>query len=372
LLALLTIGLWPRPVPVETARVGYGSLRATVDEEGRTRIRHVYTVSAPVPGNLRRIDFKPGAAVEAGVTVLATLDPIAPTPLDARTRSLAVARRDSAVAALDRARDARAFAASELRRFEQLDRQQVLSPHDLDAVRWRDSVAARELTAAEAALRQAEAELADFANCPTNSPNASPTRIVAPTGGRVLRVFEENARVVSAGTALLQIGDPSDLEVVIEVLSRDGAAIAPGTRVELDQWGGAQTLAARVRLVEPAAFTKVSALGVEEQRVNVIADLESPPDQRPSLGDRFRVETHIVLWETNRTLKVPAGALFRQGQDWAAFVVSDGRARLRTVRVGRTSGTEMQVLDGLGDQDVVIVHPGDRVRPNLRVQPITI
>jgi HlyD family secretion protein len=359
-------------VPVETARVGHGPLRVTVDEEGRTRIREIYTISAPVAGNLRRIELKPGASVQARTTLLAAIDPLPPTPLDARSRSLAEARRDSAAATLDRARDARSFAASQLRRFEQLDSAQVLSPQDLDAARWRDTAAARELAAAEAALRQAEAELAEFPACPTNPPTAVPVEIVAQTNGRILRVFEENARVVAAGTPLLQIGDPADLEVVIEVLSSDGAAIAPGTPVELDQWGAPQPLAARVRLVEPAAFTKVSALGVEEQRVNVIADLLTPPDQRPSLGDRFRVEAHIVLWETNRTLKVPVGALFRQAESWATFVLTDGRARLRAFRAGRSSGSEMQVLDGLNDQETVILHPGDRVRNRVRVRPVTI
>jgi HlyD family secretion protein len=187
-------------------------------------------------------------------------------------------------------------------------------------------------------------------------------------------VFEENSRVVTAGTPLVEVGDPSDLEVVIEVLSRDGAAISPGTPVELEQWGapGVADLQARVRLVEPAAFTKVSALGVEEQRVNVIADLLTPPDQRRSVGDNFRVEARIVVWQTDQALKVPAGALFRRGDQWAAFVVTDGRAELRPVSVGRSSSTETQIVDGLKEGDEVVLYPGSRVHAGQRVRPIKV
>jgi HlyD family secretion protein len=185
-------------------------------------------------------------------------------------------------------------------------------------------------------------------------------------------VFEENARSVPAGTELLEIGDPTDLEVVVEVLSRDGAAIAPGAPVEFDQWGGGEPLLGRVRLVEPAAFTKVSALGVEEQRVNVVADLVTPSEQRRNVGDKFRVDARIIVWEDRNALKVPAGALFRQGDQWATFVVAEGRARLQLLKVGRSSGTETQVLEGLKQSEEVILYPGSRVRDGQRVRPITI
>ena len=178
--------------------------------------------------------------------------------------------------------------------------------------------------------------------------------------------------MVTAGTPLVEAGDPSDLEVVIEVLSRDGAAIKPGSKVELEQWGGGELLEARVRLVEPAAFTKVSALGVEEQRVNVVADLLTPPDQRRSVGDNFRVEAKIIVWETDQALKVPAGALFRQGETWAAFVLAEGRAHLRIVKAGRSSGTETQVLEGIKPGDELILYPGGRVRDGQRVRAIKI
>jgi HlyD family secretion protein len=162
------------------------------------------------------------------------------------------------------------------------------------------------------------------------------------------------------------------LEAVIEALSRDGAALAPGTKVELEHWGGPQPLRAQVRLVEPAAFTKISALGVEEQRVNVVVDLLTPPEERLSLGDNFRVEGRIILWEDPRALKVPAGALFRRGAEWAAFQLVTNTVRLCLVKTGRTSGTETQILSGLREGDEVVLYPGDRLKDGQRVQPAVI
>jgi HlyD family secretion protein len=375
LAGLIVAGLWPRPVPVEAARVVTGRLRATVNEEGKTRIKQRYVVSAPVGGQLRRITLKEGAPVEAGKTILAIVDPLAPAPLDARARALAEARRDAARANVEKAHAARTFAASELGRFKKLHSEGAVSNQEFEAARLRDDSAAKEAEAAESALREAEAQMAEFAACDppgTNAP-ALPRELVAPASGKVLRVLEENARAVSAGTPLIEVGDPTDLEVVVEVLSRDGAAIAPGSPVELEQWDtGAGMLAGQVRLVEPAAFTKVSALGVEEQRVKVIVDLLTPPEQRPSLGDSFRVEARIVVWQTESALKAPAGALFRQGDQWAAFVVAEGRAQLRLVKTGRSSGTEIQVREGLRDGETVILYPGSRVHGGQRVRTITI
>ncbi|HEY5914795.1 MAG TPA: efflux RND transporter periplasmic adaptor subunit [Verrucomicrobiae bacterium] len=375
LLALIIAGLWPKPVPVEVARAEVGTLRATVNEEGKTRIKQRYVVSAPVTGQLRRIPFKAGAEVMAGQTVVAVIDPVAPTLLDLRTRAAAEARRDSAAANLEKNRSTHNFAASELKRFERLFAEKTVSVQELEAAQMRESSATKEQAAAESALRQAEAELAEFGSgsAPPTRAGACPlTEVKAPSGGRVLRVFEENSRVVTAGTPLVEIGDPADLEVVVEVLSRDGAAIPVGAKVELEQWGGGPPLLGRVRLVEPAAFTKVSALGVEEQRVNVIADLTTPPEQRRNVGDAFRVEAKIVTWEAADALKVPVGALFRQGDEWATFVLEDGCARLRKVKTGRSSGTETQVLEGLKPGDQVILYPGSRVHAGQRARPIQI
>jgi len=374
LVALITAGLWPRPIPVETARAAVGTLRATVNEEGKTRIKQRYVVSAPVGGQLRRIPFKAGAEVQAGETVLAVIDPLSSTLLDARTRTAAEAKRDTAVANVEKARAGQHFAASELRRLEKLHAEKMVSVQELETCQLREASAAKEQAAAESALRQAEAELAEFAAIVPAGTNTllDPVQVKAPANGRVLRVFEENARSVAAGTPVMEIGDPADLEVVVEVLSRDGAAIPPGTPVELEQWGGGEPLQAKVRLVEPAAFTKVSALGVEEQRVNVIADLLTPPEQRRNVGDAFRVEARIIVWEARDALKVPAGALFHKGEQWAAFVVADGRARLRIVKAGRSSGTETQVLEGLKEGEEVILYPGSRVRDGQRVTPVTL
>jgi HlyD family secretion protein len=374
LVVVIVIGLMPRPIPVETTRVTRGALRATVNEEGKTRIKQRYVVSAPVAGHLRRIPFKAGAQVEAGKTVLAVIDPVSPAMLDARNRALAEARRDTAAANLDKAREAQRFTASELRRIEKLYADKSVSQQDLENAQWRETSAAKDLTAAESALRQAEAELQEFPITEGATTNAvrAPVEVTSPISGRVLHVFEESTRVVAAGTPLLDVGDPADLEAIIEVLSRDGAAIAPGAKVELEQWGGGQPLEARVRLVEPAAFLKISALGVEEQRVNVVVDFVTPYEQRRNLGDNFRVEARIVVWEASQALKVPAGALFRRGQNWAAFVLAGGRAQLRRVQAGRSSGSEMQILDGLRDGEEVILYPGDRVHDRQRVSPVQI
>ncbi len=374
LVALIVLGFIPRPIPVETTRVTQGQLRATVNEEGKTRIQQRYVVSAPVAGHLRRIPFKAGADVVAGKTVVAVIDPVSPAMLDARNRALAEARRDTAAANLDKAREAQRFAASELRRLEKLLAEKSASQQELENAQWRETSAAKDLITAESALREAETELKEFAvsDGSATSGSRAPVAVTSPTSGRVLHVFEASSRVVPAGLPLLDLGDPADLEAVIEVLSRDGAAILPGAKVELEQWGGGEALAARVRLVEPAAFLKVSALGVEEQRVNVVVDIVTPYEQRRNLGDNFRVEARIVVWEADHALKVPAGALFRRGQNWAAFVLIGGRAELRRVTVGRSSGSEMQILDGLKAGEEVILYPGDRVKAGQRVKPIQI
>lgn len=370
LLALIVAGLWPRPAGVETTVATIGPLRSTIDEEGRTRIRQRFTVSAPVAGVLRRIPLKSGAEVQSNVTVVAVLDPLPPALLDARARSLAEARRDTATAQLGKAQVSRDFAATELRRVSRLRTEGSASAQELETASMRDAAAVRDLAAAESALRQVEAELAETA--PTANAGLSPTEVRSPATGRVLRVFEESSRAVATGTPLLEVGDPTDLEVVIETLSRDGASIAPGTPVELEHWGGTRPLQARVRLVEPAAFTKVSALGVEEQRVNVIADLVTPPAERPGLGDRFRVEARIITWEDARALQIASGALFRHGNGWGAFVIEGGHARLREVTLGRAGRTETQITAGLREGERAVLYPGDRVHDGLSVRPIQI
>jgi HlyD family secretion protein len=313
-----------------------------------------------------------GDKVKAGHTVVAIIDPIAPEPLDARSRALAEARLDTATALLDKARTAHRFALSDLRRQQGLFAQGGVSEEELENFQWREMAAAKELAAAESAWREADAQLTEFTGSPTHHSSRSGIEVLAPASGRILRVLEENARVVPAGTPIMEIGDPTDLEVVIEALSRDGARLEPGAAVELHHWGDDEPLLAEVRLIEPAAFTKVSALGVEEQRVNVIADLLTPPGKRLALGDQFRVEARIVVWQATNVLKAPLGAFFRRGTDWAAFVIEHGRARLRAVRAGRAGALELQILEGLQEGEEVILYPGDRVENNTRVRPVAI
>lgn len=365
LLVLLALGLRPRPAPVETARAAYGALRATVSEEGKTRIKQRYVVSSPVSGQLHRVPFKPGAVIPAGA-VLATIEPLAASPLDPRARALAEARRSSAQAALVKAREAHVLAENEVHRMERMFAQKTVSPQDLESVRLRETAAARDVIVAEGELRSAIAELAVEGPDKT----AALVTVTAPVAGSILHVYQESERPVAAGTPLLDLGDPADLEVVIELLSRDGAAIAPGTPVEFEQWGGPKPLEGRVRLVEPAAFTKISALGVEEQRVNVVADFTSPREEWQTLGDNYRVEARVIVWQSERVLKVPVSAVFRRGSGWSAYVVRDGRAVLVPVEAGRSSGTETQVTAGLKEGDEVILYPGDRVADGQRVEPV--
>ncbi len=372
LVAAIVFGLWPGPTLVETGRATTGKLRATVNEEGKTRIRHRYMVSAPVAGQLRRIPLRAGDAVEAGA-VVAVVDPIASPMLDARGRAIAEARRDVAAANLDKARAGHDFQAAELKRARSLYTSRMVTLKDLETVQMLEASTAKEATAAQSALKQAELEMAEFSGGRTpGTTRQGMVEVRAPASGRVLRVVEESARAVASGAALIEIGDPTQIEAVITVLSRDGAAIGPGTPVELDQWGAGAPLAARVRHVEPAAFTKVSALGVEEQRVNVVADILVPPNERPTLGDNYRVEARIVVWQSDRTLKVPSGALVRRGEGWRALVVRDGRAHAQVVEIGRSSGPEVQVLKGLAEGDEVVLFPGDRIADGERVKPVRV
>lgn len=383
LAALIAVGLWPRAVPVELAVVGRGPLVVTVDEEGMTRVRHRYTISAPVAGQLQRIDWKAGAVVEAGKTVLATLETTAADFLDARSLAQAAARvrateaaREAAVAQRDRAAAAQKMFSAELARARQLRASNVLSPQEFETAQMRADTAAQEVRAAEFQFRVAEFELqqarAAVSRGHEPAAPAEPLALTSPVGGRILRVYQESARVVPAGFPLMEVGDPADLEVRIEVLSRDAVAIQPGARVMLEQWGGAEPLQARVRWVEPSGFTKISALGVEEQRVYVVADFTDPIEKRATLGDGYRVEARIVIGEERDALKVAAGALFQRGGAWRTYVVEGGRARERTVEPGRSNGIETEIKRGLQVGDRVIVYPGDKVSDGARVSGLQI
>lgn len=381
-LAGIVWGFWPRPVEADLAEVVRGPMRVTVDEEGKTRIRERYVVSAPLAGWLSRVQLKAGSPVAAGQTVLAVLEPGDPAFLNAREKAETEARvkaaeaaRQAAAARVAAARKEYDLATGTLSRVRPGRAAGAVSAEELHTAEVREQVRAEELRAAEFAAKVAafELELAKAALVRSEPRSALPPEdrrleIRAPVDGKVLRVFQESAAVVAAGTKILELGDPTDLEMVIEVLSADAVKIAPGDRVVVERWGGDEPLAGRVRLVEPAAFLKVSALGVEEQRVNVVADFTDPPGKRKALGDEYRVEARVVVWEAADVVKVPAGALFHDpGGGWAVFAVRGGRARRTPVEVGRSNAVEAEVRAGLAPGDRVVLHPSDRVKDGGRV-----
>ena len=371
-------GLRPQPIEVETAAAARGPLTVHVVEEGRTRIRNRYVVAAPVAGRMRRVDLKPGDPVEAGVTVLTAVEPSLAPLLDARSRAEAEARVQAADALvkraqqnLDLARTASDFAQANWQRVQNVTRKGAISDTDRDAARREALMREREVHSAEFGLKVAEYELAQAraALLQIDAPaSGAAVEVRPPVSGVVLRVMQESATVVTPGTPILEVGDTADIEIEAEILSRDAVPIRPGTRAEIEQWGGNPPLAARVRRVEPAAFTKVSALGVEEQRVYVLCDLVDPPDAARSLGDRFRVDVKVAVWHADDTLLVPAGALFREGSQWHALAFDRGRARRVTLDAGRTDGRHTEVLAGLDPGTEVLVHPPDTVTDGTRVR----
>jgi HlyD family secretion protein len=373
LLAAIVLGLWPKPIPVETAVVNRGPLTVSVLEEGKTRIRHRFAISPPVAGYLNRVALRAGAPIRAGETVLATIEAEQSGFLDPRTRAEAEARVKAAEASrqqrrseTDRARAALDLAQKDFARANELLQGKVISRQEWDTAENRVNLLSRELNAAEFALRVAGFELtqARATLVQLQSPEAGPSQrlpIVSPVDGYVLNVYEENARVIAAGTPIMEVGDPRDLEAEIELLSSDAVAVAPGAEVSIEQWGGEGNLRGRVSLVERGGFTKISALGVEEQRVKVRVDfLDSPPPGN-ELGDRYRVEARIATWHGEDVLQVPTGALFRRGGDWMTFVVAGGKAKLRKVEIAHNNGLAAEVLSGLAEGEVVIVYPPDSV-----------
>jgi HlyD family secretion protein len=371
--AIVAYALWPSAVPVETARVTRGSLQVTIDQEGETRVHDRYVLSAPVPGRLMRVDLEDGDPVRLD-QVVARIDPL---PLNQREREEVLARVQSAEANLRqaKAREARARANAEQARrdrdrAEHLARDGVISAQALDQARNTDVTAAQELLAAEftsqAAASDVKVARAGLVGIEDQSGKPRPLiELRSPIAGRVLRVLEKSEHVLSAGTPIMVLGEPGKLEIVADVLSTDAVKIHPGDPVLLTAWGGDHVIRARVRLIEPGGFTKVSALGVEEQRVNVISDFIDSPG---SLGDGYRVEAHIIIWSGQGVLEVPLSALFRRGQRWSTFVIDRGRASARDVEVGHRNVSEAEVLSGLTEGEQVIVHPSNEVADGARVR----
>jgi HlyD family secretion protein len=410
--AAIVVGLiyafLPEPVEIDLVAVERGNVRVTVDEDGKTRIREKYVVSAPLNGRILRISMDPGDKVEAGKSLLTMIEPRDPELLDARSVAQAEARVKAAEAALRRAepelesaREAQAYAEAELTRlrgayetkavsYSQVDEAEFLHRQRSEALRSAkiaQEIARFELQQAQAALLRSRPRaeetrraapldgngVADVSENVAGEFTANGNGgwnfpIYSPIDGRVLRVLQESAAVVTPGTPLVEVGDPTDLEVEIDVLSRDAVKIEPGDLVLLEHWGGERPLEGQVRIVEPSGFTKISTLGVEEQRVNVIVDLVEPLEKRRTLADGFRVEARVVIDEARDVVKVPTSALFRVGRESAVFLVVDDVVHQRRVKVGRQNGLEAEIIEGLSEGDLVVLHPSDRVEDGVEVR----
>jgi HlyD family secretion protein len=375
---LLAVALWPEAVPVDVAAVERGPLEVTVEDEGETRVRDRFVISAPVAGRLERVELEPGDPVRRGA-VVAVLRPAPPALLDARTRAEATAAVDTARSAIgraraerERARATRDRARSELERQRELSRGGLVSAETLERAQVESRAADEALRAAEFAVATAEHEHERAQAVLLQATGAAPGRAIplhSPVDGVVLRRARESEAVVPPGEPLVEVGNARDLEIVSDLLSADAVKVRAGQKVWIDQWGGDRALRGRVRRVEPSGFMKVSALGVEEQRVNVIVDFDEPREAWQALGDGYRVEVRIVVWEAPEVVKAPTSSLFRHGEQWAVFVMDGDRARLLTVEVGQRNGLEAQVLSGLRGGERVIVHPSDTLQDGSRVVP---
>lgn len=384
IIAAMVYSFLPKPTPVDLAEVSRGELQVYVEEDGKTRLHNRYMISAPLAGRLQRIHYKAGDVIARDRSV-AVIEPADPDLLDPRAHALAEARVKGFKAMLERAgtmlEAAKAgldLAESEYARASELYQKAALAKTDLDvklmqrrtkneeyrAARHSEEVARWEVEQAEAALLRTRPGESGTGH--TVDENAAfevfaPPLIESGHVYHVLRVFQESAGVVSPGTNLLELGDLADLEVEIDVLSSDAVKVRPGGRVLLEQWGGDAPLEGRVRLVEPSGFTKISALGVEEQRVYVIVDFPNRDLIPANLGDGYRVEAKIIIWESSDVLRVPTSALFRHEGGWAVFVVEQGHSRLRSIDVGRRNGLHAEVVKGLTEHEEVVIHPSDKV-----------
>ncbi len=370
------VAAMPKPVPVEATQVRKGQLVITVNEDGTARVKDRYVVSAPLAGNLARIELRAGDEIKQG-QVVARLVPSRAPLLDARSRSqteadvaASYAGVKQAQAQVERASAALEFSRKETGRYKQLRDQKVITEQEMErllldersreaeltSARFGEKVAAHKLTMAQAALgHYADAD------------NKDALTVTSPVSGRVLRLIQQSEGVVQAGTPLLEVGDPAALELVVDVLTSDAVSIKPGHHVQIDEWGG-PPLNAVVRNVEPSAFTRVSALGVDEQRVNAVIDLRDPYDKWAALGDGYRVEARIEVLRTDDVLLVPQSALFRASGQWATYLLVDDVARLTRVSVGRRNDQEAEITAGLSPGARLVVHPSEKVKDGVSVQ----
>lgn len=377
------LSLFPEPVEVEFATAKRGALRVSVQEDGKTRIRERYVVSAPVSGRLSRIELDAGDRCNEG-TLLAVILPSAPAILDVRARAEALARVRAAEAALDRARSSGEQAkinyelnTAKYERAQDLLPSRAISQSEYDIAKAEMLASTQGIKTAEFDVEIASFELemarAAVDQFPDSGEEMSvdPFEIHAPISGRVLRVLQESSTVVTVGTPLIELGDPRNLEIEIDVLSTDAVRIQPGAEMTIEHWGGELPLKGYVRVIEPRAFTKVSSLGVEEQRVNIIADFNEPAERIEALGDGYRVEARITVEEIDSALRIPNSALFRHQRRWHVLAIVGARATLRPVAIGLQNESDTQITAGLGDGDRVIVYPSDAIQPGTPVQLIS-
>ncbi len=382
LLGGVVYGFLPRPIDVDFGAVDFGPLLVAVNEDGKTRIREKYVVSMPFTGRIDRIILDPGDQVVAGESSLITIQPAEPDPLNERLQKEAEARLRAVQAAVKRTQATLEKAIAE-QEWAQTNADRIRALHeqnastierrveselllrsrtkDVESARFATEIAAFEVEQAQAALLRAQPQDGRSADDWTYT-------VVSPITGKVLRVLQKSSAMLAAGTPVIEIGDPTDLEMEIDVLSQDAVQIRPGAKVYVDHWGGDKTLVGTVRLIEPGGFTKISALGVEEQRVNVIVDFSVPVTDRITLGDAYRIDARIALWESDRVLQAPSSALFRLGDEWCVFVVdSHSRARRTVVKIGHRNSQGAEILEGLAEGDRVILHPGDNLRDGVLV-----
>jgi HlyD family secretion protein len=382
LLASLVWAFIPRPIAVDLQTLAPGGLTVTVDEEGETRVRDVFVLSAPISGRALRIEADVGDLVLAEQTLVAEIEPIDPTLLDPRSEAqaqadirAAEANRVLAEAAVKEAQVELDFAASELKRARKLRADAVISERELeDAQRAHQSlqaaletaIAARQARQAE--LERARAQLISPTEARVKSDDCACVPIRSPVDGSILKILHKSEGVVSAGEPLVEIGDPADLEIVADLLSSDAVKVEPGQRVIIDNWGGDKPLQGVVKRIEPFGFTKVSALGIEEQRVNVIIDFTSPRTTWARIAHGFQVDARIVLWEGKSVLKLPLTALFRNGDTWAVFIDDQGVARKREVTLGHRTGLHAEIVDGLSAGERILLHPSDKITEGVRIE----
>ena len=372
LAATLAWAFAPKPVLVETAKITRGPMSVTIDAEAKTRVKDRFTVYAPLPGHVDRFKLKPGESVKTGDTLL-TLSALTPL-LDTRSRRQAEAAVDAAQAALKaaQARVASAKAALDYAAWDVKRNRDLVKSKSIPEDVWRLSeskflVATEDVNSAEFSARVAEFQLAQARAATLAGGEGDAMAIKSPVGGRVLRVFMESEGAVGAGAPLLEIGDLGSLEIVADMLSTDAVRIEEGALVAVNHWGGEGALKARVRRIEPSGFTKVSALGVEEQRVNVLIDFAQEREAYASLGDAFRVEVSVTIWRKDNVARVPGAALFRSGEGWAVFAVVEGKATRREVQIGRRNAQDAELLGGTDEAFPVIVHPSDAISDGVAV-----